>query len=260
MVFKNDFNPVPAPNGQPRFLTALPVFNEAGSVDRVLDEVVRYAGDVLVVDDGSTDGTSQRLAARKDIQVVAHAQNRGYGAALRTAFAYGIEHGYDVLVTVDCDGQHEPQRICDFVKQIEISGADIVSGSRYLKSFDSDSPPPEQRRLINFKITRILNDQLGFQLTDAFCGFKAYRVEALRGLELQETGYAMPLELWVQAAAKGLSVVEVAVPRIYLDENRSFGEQLDNPETRLQYYNDVLNRALRALPSECQSLRSIRVG
>lgn len=259
MVFTPASRPSPAP-GATRFLTALPVYNEADSVDRVLDEVVRYAGDILVVDDGSTDGTAQRLAQRQDVQVVTHAQNRGYGAALATAFAYGIEQGYDVLVTIDCDGQHEPQRICEFVRQIEASGADIVSGSRYLKSFDSDSPPPEQRRLINFKITRVLNDQLGFQLTDAFCGFKAYRVEALRRLQLQDTGYAMPLELWVQAAAQGLTVVEVAVPRIYLDENRSFGEQLDNPETRLQYYTDVLNRALEALPAECQPLRSIRVG
>ena len=67
---------------------------------------------------------------------------------------------------------------------------------------------------------------MGFDLTDAFCGFKAYRVEALAKLQVTETGYAMPLELWVQAACQKLSVVEVAVPRIYLDESRSFGGTL----------------------------------
>src|SRR5687768_3613214 len=75
-----------AMNSSPRVLTALPVYNEASHVNPVLDEVLRYAGDVIVVDDGSTDGTSKLLAARSDIQCVRHEKNRGYGAALKTAF------------------------------------------------------------------------------------------------------------------------------------------------------------------------------
>src|SRR5437764_1057969 len=94
-----------------RYLTALPVYNEAGHVTAVLDEVARYSREVLVVDDGSTDGTSEILAARQSIHLVTHEQNRGYGAALKTAFDFAIANGYDVLVTIDCDGQHEPQRI-----------------------------------------------------------------------------------------------------------------------------------------------------
>ena len=66
---------------------------------------------MLVVDDGSTDGTPDRLAARQDIKSIRHAENRGYGAALKSAFDYAIHFHYDVLVTIDCDGQHEPQRI-----------------------------------------------------------------------------------------------------------------------------------------------------
>lgn len=101
---------------------------------------------------------------------------------------------------------------------------------------------------------------MGIELTDAFCGFKAYRVESLKKLELTETGYAMPLELWVQAACQKLKVVEVAVPRIYLDENRSFGEVLDNADTRLKYYHDVINAALKRLPGGCDELKEQRVG
>jgi dolichol-phosphate mannosyltransferase len=243
-----------------RYLTALPVFNEAKTVCSVLDEVSQYSEQILVVDDGSDDGTAELLARRDDIQVVTHPVNQGYGAALVSAFQYAIKHDYDVLVTIDCDGQHEPQRIRQFVDESLRTGADVVSGSRYLKSFDEDSPPPEQRRLINHQVTKKLNQRLGFRLTDAFCGFKAYRVAALSRLNLTETGYAMPLELWVQVACNKLSVIEVAVPRIYLDENRSFGGKLDDAETRLNYYYDVMNRAFAALPQDCEQLRGIRIG
>lgn len=225
-----------------RALTALPVYNEVNHVSPVLDEVLCYAGDVLVVDDGSRDGTGELLAKRADVRVVRHDQNQGYGAALRSAFDFALQGRYDVLVTIDCDGQHQPCMIPQFVDKA--AEADIVSGSRYLKQFPGDSRPPEQRRRINQIITARVNRELGLKLTDAFCGFKAYRVPCLAKLQLTETGYAMPLELWVQAVALGLSIVEVPVPLIYLDEARSFGGALDHAETRLQVYEEVLARAM----------------
>jgi dolichol-phosphate mannosyltransferase len=96
-------------------------------------------------------------------------------------------------------------------------------------------------------ITREVNERLGLALTDAFCGFKAYRVSALEKLAITESGYAMPLELWVQAAHHGMRIVEVPVPLVYLDEKRSFGGSLDDGGQRLQYYHRVLNRAQAAL-------------
>ncbi|MEI6637329.1 MAG: glycosyltransferase family 2 protein, partial [Planctomycetota bacterium] len=103
----------------PRFLTALPVYNEAAHVDGVLDEVLKHTADVLVVDDGSTDGTAERLAARVasrgDIRVVSHAINAGYGAALATAFRETLAGPWDGLVTIDCDGQHQPRLIPEFI-------------------------------------------------------------------------------------------------------------------------------------------------
>jgi len=228
-----------------RFLTALPVYNEAPHVDAVLDEVARYASDVLVVDDGSTDGTADRLAARNDIQCVRHAENRGYGAALQTAFDYAIQFRYDVLVTIDCDGQHEPQRIAQLVAASR--DAEIVSGSRYLGASTASGAAPAERRRINQLITRELNAQLGLLLTDAFCGFKAYRVSALARLNITEPGYAMPLELWVQAVHHGMRIIEVPVPLVYLEERRSFGGSLDDGNQRLEYYHRVLDRALAAV-------------
>ena len=231
----------------PRLLTALPVFNEASHIAEVLTEVRQYCSDILVVDDGSSDGTPEILAQQHGIQVVTHEVNQGYGGALRTAFKYSIDNGYDVLVTIDCDGQHQPQLIPELAKQVypdDGEPIDIVSGSRYLKMFDGDSIPPEDRRAINMRITQELNRRLGLKLTDSFCGFKAYRTVALENLEVTELGYAMPIPIWVQIARLGLRVVEYPVPLVYLDEERSFGGALDDAERRFAHYMNVLEREL----------------
>jgi dolichol-phosphate mannosyltransferase len=223
-------------------LVALPVYNESAHVDAVLDEVTKYADDVLVVDDGSTDGTAEQLTRRTDIKPISKARNQGYGAALKTAFQYSVANRYDAIITIDCDHQHEPERIPQFMDAI--AECDMVSGSRYMTVFDDQSAPPEDRWKINRIITAELNRQLGLELTDAFCGFKAYRVDKLPRLQITETGYAMPLELWVQAAAADLQIRELAVPLIYLDEERSFGGELDHAETRLRHYREVIQNSL----------------
>jgi dolichol-phosphate mannosyltransferase len=226
-----------------RILTAIPVYNEASHVRDVLAEVRRYSSDILVVNDGSTDGTGELLAAEPGIHRIEHAANRGYGAALISAFDFARSGGYDVLITMDCDGQHEPARIP--VLREAIHDCDIVSGSRYLRDFRQDTPAPTDRRFINATITAEINLRYGLNLTDAFCGFKAYRREALEKLHITETGWGMPLQLWVQAARQGLSVKEIAVPRLYLDPRRAFGGVMNDPEERLAYYRAVLAAAER---------------
>jgi dolichol-phosphate mannosyltransferase len=226
-----------------RTLTAVPVYNEEKYVAAVLDGALLHSPEVLVVDDGSTDGTRDVLAGRDDVHVVRHRRNRGYGAALKTAFDFAIRRGYDILITIDCDGQHQPQLIPQF--EAACRDADIVSGSRYKRRFPGDSDPPPDRRRINQVITEELNQLLGLELTDTFCGFKAYRVSALRLLEITENGYAMPLELWVQAARLAFRITELAVPLIYLDEDRSFGGALDNARTRLSVYRQVLHQSIQ---------------
>jgi glycosyltransferase involved in cell wall biosynthesis len=222
-------------------LTAIPVYNEERHLEHVLNEVRNYTPDILVVNDGSTDRTAELLAQQSGVQVVTHERNSGYGAALRSAFAFALAKGVDVLVTMDCDGQHEPARIPVLLEAVH--DADIVSGSRYLRDFRQDAQAPEDRRRINQVITAELNARLGLNLTDAFCGFKAYRREALARLHITEAGWGMPLQLWVQAARAGLRIKEVGVPRLYLDPNRAFGGVLNDAEERLAYYRRVIAAA-----------------
>jgi glycosyltransferase involved in cell wall biosynthesis len=223
----------------------LPVYNEAATVAGVLDAVRGFfSGEVIVVDDGSTDDTPCVLASRDDVSVLHLDRNYGYGCALRMGFGVASDLGIDRLVTMDCDGQHEPAHIPQFLSALG-EGGDIVSGSRYLPSSASVGiAPPPQRQAINHRVTTMINDVTGWGLTDAFCGFKAYRMQSLSQISLTEAGYAMPLELWAKAFGLGLSVREIPVERIYCDHDRSFGHTLDDPETRHAYYIDVWNRAI----------------
>ena len=230
-----------------KLLTAIPVYNEARHLESVLAEVRRHSPDILVINDGSTDGTADLLARQNDLTVLTHPHNRGYGAALISAFDYAVAHDIDVLITMDCDGQHEPARIPVLLEAIH--DADIVSGSRYLRDFRQDTAPPQDRRQINQIVTSELNDLLGLHLTDAFCGFKAYRGAALARLHITESGWGMPLQLWVQAARLGLRIKEVGVPRVYLDPKRAFGGVLNDASARLSYYRGVIADALASAPA-----------
>ena len=225
-------------------LIAIPVHNELKYVDHVLDSVLRYHTDVLAVDDGSTDGTDEVLRRRSDIQSIRHPINRGYGQSLIDAFHYADTRGYDWVITMDCDEQHEPEMIPDFIRQIQTDRWDIVSGSRYLNPRKEDDLPPGDRRLVNASITDVINRLFDWRLTDAFCGFKAHRVSAMRRLSLDEPGYAFPLQLWPQAWQEKLRITEVPVRLIYNDPNRSFGGILDETAIRLRHYLDVLHREL----------------
>ena len=231
-------------------LIAIPVFNEQDHVTEVLSEVRRYADNILVIDDGSTDDTPL-LLARQPVEVIRHAENRGYGQSMIDAFRWAQCYRYDWLITMDCDKQHEPASLPDFEKAMADLNADVISGSRYLNHPSQENPlgqPPADRQAINKKITHLVNDMLGLTITDAFCGFKAYRIDAIRRLKLTEKGYAFPLQFWVQAVAHHLQIDEIPVRLIYNDPNRTFGGPLDNADQRINHYLSVFEREIHQFP------------
>jgi glycosyltransferase involved in cell wall biosynthesis len=230
-------------NRSPRILLGIPVFNEERYLVRVLQAVRRFASEILVVDDGSTDRTPSLLAS-ESVEVIRHPTNRGYGCSMRAMLRHADAHAYDWLVVMDCDEQHEPAAIPRFVEAILAGDGDVISGSRYLTADPRDDAPPSDRRAINARLTAELNRRLGLRLTDSFCGFKAYRVAACRDLQLDADGYEFPMQFWVQAAAAGLRIREIPVRLIYNDPSRSFGGPLDDPKTRLRIYQATLAREL----------------
>lgn len=234
-----------------RTLIAIPIYNEQKYVKRVIANVLDYASDVLVIDDGSTDATPD-LLKKLPVQVIGHARNSGYGQSLIDAFAYAQRERYDWVITMDCDEQHEPARLPIFFAAQAADKGDILSGSRYIATMDEQTSPPADRRAINVAMTAEINERLGFQppLTDSFCGFKSHRVSSLAKLSLTEAGYAFPMQFWPQVVAAGLRTVEVPVKLIYKDLTRTFGGQLDDPAQRLKHYRCVLHREIQGLQSK----------
>ncbi len=222
-------------------LLAIPVYNEAPRVGSVLEAVVRYApGPVLVVDDGSTDGTMEAVAEHS-VEVACHSENRGYGAALQTAFSWAAKRGMTWCITIDADWQHEPCCVPRFLERLG-PDVDIVSGSRYLDEQLARDAPPEDRRWVNRVVTQLIRSVTGYPMTDAFCGFRAYRVDAVRRLDLRDPGYALPVELWIKAGHCGLRMEEVAVPLIYHDFTKGVGVR--PPRERLAHYLSVAAEVL----------------
>ena len=239
--------------------------------------------DILVINDSSTDKSLEIInsiippppplgkGGMVGLELINHPENQGYGKSLIDGFDFAITHNYHYAVTIDCDEQHEPHLISTFLDEINLPlipsfttsplhslqrrglrggqrrgggrSYDIVSGSRYLKEYSTNNPPPLDRKQINEEITKIINKITGYNLTDSFCGFKAYKVDSLRKLKLTEWGYGMPLQLWIQAWQKNLIVKEYPVGRIYKNLGRSFGTELDDPEKRLAYYKRIIESA-----------------
>lgn len=233
-----------------RTLVAVPVYNEQRYVTNVIAKIAEHASDdVLVIDDGSTDATPT-LLAHQPVDVIRHKTNLGYGRSIRDAFRWAQCYGYDWLITMDCDEQHEPEALPEFETAIAADDADVISGSRYLDLGKAESQPPVDRRKINATVTDWVNDRLGLGITDAFCGYKAYRVSKLRDLKLDVNGYAIPLQAWVQHAAAEHRVKEIPIRLIYNDPKRTFGGKLDDAEIRLRHYHEVFEQELAKYPEK----------
>ena len=234
-------------------LILIPIYNEQKHIFNVLREVRKYSTeDLLVINDGSTDKSKdiiEEIAScaklKGKVIIVNHSENKGYGKSLIDGINFARDNNYRYLLTLDCDEQHEPELIPQFFEEIKKGKFEIVSGSRYLSFRKQIDAPPEDRYTINRKITGLINEITDYGLTDSFCGFKVYRMEGLKKLELTEKGYGLPLQLWIQAYKNKLTVKELPVSMIYKDKDRTFGNYLNNPIKRLAYYQKIIDSEVK---------------
>lgn len=208
-----------------RLAIIIPAYNEAKVIGRVIRAVPRSLPEVgkptvLVVDDGSTDGTG-RIAKRAGAQVLRHLLNRGKGVALSTGFKAAKILRASVAVTMDADGQHDPSEVAALIRPILRKEADIVIGSRLLTR---NGRMPLERLLAN-KLSNALTKLLAkVTVTDSQSGFRAFSRRALEALDLSSRGFEVETEMLMQAKKKHLQIAEVPIKTIYTAYSRSKGQ------------------------------------
>ena len=203
----------------PKILVTIPAYNEAGYIEAIIKKTQQYVDQVVVVDDGSSDETS-RYAAGAGADVVLHEHNKGYGEAIRSCLDAANRLLADIVVTMDGDGQHDPQEIQAIISPIVIGQADIVIGSRFLNNLNE---VPAYRKFGIKVITGLFNVFSSMKVSDAQSGFRAYNKKALALLlPLQETGMSISTEIIIKARKLGLRVVEVPITVVYHGDSSTF--------------------------------------
>jgi glycosyltransferase involved in cell wall biosynthesis len=190
------------------YLIVIPAYNAAATIADVLDQLREHRGHVLVVDDGSSDGTAD--VARIAGEVLRHGRNRGVGAALRTGIEYARENGYDRLVTLDSDGQHPPRLVGEFLDAL--AGHQLVVGSRFLEDGDGVH---DAKLAPNLLAALIVNDAFDARLADIACGYRAFWCPASPAWQLRLDGWGFLYEQLIACLAGGGRIATVPVPALY---------------------------------------------
>lgn len=187
----------------------VPALNEADTIERVVRELRGHGLHVLVVDDGSTDGTGD-LAAAAGAEVLAHAVNAGKGTAIRTALAALQARDYTHALLLDADLQHLPSEAPRLLAAAA-TGADLVLGER---RFDR-AAMPVSRYHANRLGSRALSRFVGTDVADTQCGFRLLRLAALEGVRLRARGYDIETEMLVKLSRRGARITSVPVTAVY---------------------------------------------
>ena len=203
---------------QPRVTVILPVYNEEKSIREVIlksQMVLGEEGEILVVDDGSTDGTADEVR-KTTARLISHPRNQGKGVTFRT----GIEHARgEVIVVMDADGQDDPEDMPQLLEAQRQNEADFVNGSRFLGTM-SRGAISWVNLLGTYGVDFIINKILGIRITDSQAGFRCFKADKLGELDLRCEWYDIETETVIKAHRKGHKIIEVPVGR----EKREYGQ------------------------------------
>ena len=208
-----------------RMYVVIPSFNEGAAMRDVVASVLACGYEAVVVDDGSDVPAVQQLEGL-ECHCLRHALNLGQGAALQTGMDFALRHGADAVVHFDADGQHDVADIPRFLAELA-NGADVVLGSRFLRSSDVAAIPKGRRLML--RLARLVNGVFtGLWLTDAHNGFRALNRKALEAIDLRENRMAHATEILSQIRRNGLVVKEIPVTIRYSDYSRAKGQRWSN--------------------------------
>jgi glycosyltransferase involved in cell wall biosynthesis len=196
------------PSHKPKILICIPAFNEAKSITDIIIKAKQYGDEVIVYDDGSSDDTYQ-VATSAGASVIRNPENKGYGVAIRSLFQAAKEKDADIMVTLDSDGQHNPDQISELIAPLK-QGYDLVIGSRYLRN-DDKVKVPRLRSLGIRTITKLTQSASYKGITDSQSGFRAYNKTALSTINLFQDGMSVSTEILLRASEKKLSIIEVPI-------------------------------------------------
>jgi glycosyltransferase involved in cell wall biosynthesis len=210
----------------PRTAAVIPAFDEAGSIAQVVAGVRGAVDHVIVVDDGSSDQTAERARAA-GAEVIVHDVNRGKGHAVRSGLARVLDGRFTHVLLLDGDMQHLPEEAAALVDQAVRSGADVVLGQR---RFDRDRMP-SSRYHANRIGSRVLSWFVGVPVEDTQCGFRVFRVDALRPLHLNATKYEIETEMLVKVRRRGGRVETVPVTAVYAGQKSKLRPVPDTTRT-----------------------------
>ena len=185
----------------------IPAYNAGATINEVVNECLLADRPVLVVNDGSTDTTADRLALLP-VAVLTHPANLGKGAALRTGFAWALQNGYDGVVTIDADGQHNPGAISELIAAGQAPATGIVIASRY-SQFDKMAG---LRRIWNRFGAWCMKSLTGYNIDDSQSGFRYYSANLLQSVKLAKTGYDLEMEILIKGWRQGLRIISLPVP------------------------------------------------
>jgi glycosyltransferase involved in cell wall biosynthesis len=194
-----------------RWCVVIPTYNNEKTLAGVIRDVLTRCGDVIVVNDGSTDSTAGILASFPEIQVISYPENRGKGYALKTAFAHALKAGYTHAITLDSDGQHQAQDIAAFVSVMETEPESLVVGSRKLPEEKMRQGSSFANRFSNFWF-RLIS---GTTLPDTQSGFRLYPLQRIANLRFFTGRYEFELEVLIRSAWRGVPLKSIPIDVYY---------------------------------------------
>jgi len=197
-----------------KIFVVIPLYNEQRHVVKVLKEIQKYKLPVVVVDDGSVDGSVEKVKSLKqnNLTLLEHKVNLGKGAALKTGADYAFGHIADAVIFMDADGQHEPNDLNKFIEVLETHKYDAVLGSR---NFGYGVPLV---RFIGNKIASVLIGFLfGLYVSDIICGFRALTKKAYEKIKWESSGYGVETEMIIRLGKSKLRYHEIPVETLYHD-------------------------------------------